>query len=65
MTYVGDKPWTNQPLTEINMPPPPDGVMYNPTENWAALMMDNSFSVGIYHVKGTPRFKSFFNGKKG
>ena len=73
-TYDGDKPFTKAPLRVIDKVwdtrIPPAEVVGGPwdhwycTENWAALVNDDDFGVGIW-TPGTYNFKGGFAGKPG
>lgn len=62
MTYAGDKPFTHAPLTQIGANFPWSN--WRGTENWAALMDDNDFGVGIYEP-GVTHFLGGFAGEPG
>jgi hypothetical protein len=73
-TYDGDKPFTKGPLRVIDKVwdtrTPPAEVVGGPwdhwycTENWAALVNDDDFGVGIW-TPGTYDYKGGFAGKPG
>ena len=73
-TYAGDKPFEREPLKQItkvwDTRTPPAEVVGGPwdswysTENWAALVNDDDFGVGIW-TRGTYSFKGGFAGKPG
>ncbi|HEX2973877.1 MAG TPA: hypothetical protein VHP11_16205 [Tepidisphaeraceae bacterium] len=70
MTYAGDKPFANEPLSRIekseeqkrkdNFP----WAGWQATENWAALVNDNDWGLGIWHP-GAYKFIGGFAGKPG
>jgi len=62
MTYTGDSPFTDAPLTHPPTAFPWTG--WNATENWAALVDDTNFGVGVYEP-GVYRFIGGFAGKPG
>lgn len=52
ISYAGNAPWTNQPLSTIT-PPPQHGPINNDyhndlTEHWAAWVNDSGLGIGIY-----------------
>jgi hypothetical protein len=53
MTYTGDRPFTGQPLTEIpKQQHPPEGIQWAHwagTENWAALVNEDNFGLGVWN----------------
>jgi hypothetical protein len=58
MTYTGDKPYTGGALVEIPKKPGAGGIWadpWNATENWAALVNDDDFGLGVWHP-GVYRF---------
>lgn len=59
VSYTGDKPFTDQPLTEIAKQPAEDGkpqwTTFFASEHWAALVDDNNWGLGIIHP-GAIRF---------
>lgn len=62
MTYEGDVPFTRDALTQAPAAFPWTG--WKATENWAALVDDQGFGVGIYEP-GVTRFIGGFAGKPG
>lgn len=56
-TYQGDEPFMNQPLTLIKNAGPP-WASWTASENWAALVDDQGFGVGVIH----PGVYSFWGG---
>jgi len=62
MTYAGDKPFTNDALTQIPAQFPWSG--WQATENWAALVNDANWGLGIWHP-GIYSFIGGFAGKPG
>ena len=59
MSYTGNKPFTDQPITEIAKQPALDGkpqwTTFFASEHWAALMDDDNWGLGIVHP-GAIRF---------
>ena len=66
MTYVGDKPFTNDELTRIEKKPEEKGPWshWRATEHWAALVNDAGFGLGV-HSPGCSQFSGGFAGKPG
>jgi hypothetical protein len=62
ITYDGDKPFTGDKLREI--PPQFPWVGWQATENWAALVDDHDFGLGVYEP-GVYRMIGGFAGKPG
>jgi len=62
MTYTGDKPFSKGELTTI--PPQFPWAGWKATENWAALVDESGFGLGIYEP-GVYRFIGGFAGKPG
>lgn len=58
MTYAGDKPFTRQPLTQ--MPAVFPWRTWQATENWAALVNDDNWGVGVWEP-GVYAFGGGFN----
>jgi hypothetical protein len=56
-TFKGDRPFTNQPLTQIQNAGPP-WANWKATENWAALVNDQGWGVGVIQ----PGIYSFIGG---
>lgn len=48
-TYTGDAPFTSAPLQQITASHPPRWKHWTATENWAALVDDQDWGVGVYH----------------
>ncbi len=69
MTYTGDKPFTGEAWTEI--PKKPHGPKEFPwstwtaTENWAALVNEKNFGLGVWHSGVYPFTGGFAGGKPG
>lgn len=59
MTYTGDKPYTGDALVEIPKKKPGESGIWadpwNATENWAALVNDSHYGLGVWHP-GVYRF---------
>jgi hypothetical protein len=67
MTYAGDKPFATGDLTQIEHPLGKDGhpwATWRATENWAALVNDDNWGVGVWNP-GCYRFSGGFAGKPG
>lgn len=70
MTYSGDKPFTDAPLSRIEKSEEEKRkggwpwVRYRATENWAALVNDQDWGVGIWEP-GCTSFVGGFHGKPG
>ncbi len=62
MTYDGDRPFTNGTLTQIPAKMPWSGWIS--TENWAALVNDENWGLGVYEP-GTYQFIGGFAGEPG
>jgi hypothetical protein len=62
MTYEGDKPFTGDGLTQA--PPKFMWTAWSATENWAALVDDHDFGVGVWQP-GVYRMIGGFAGKPG
>jgi hypothetical protein len=60
-SYTGDRPFENQPLAQIRNAGPP-WANWKATENWAALVNDQGFGVGVIHP-GVYSFIGGFYGK--
>jgi hypothetical protein len=67
MTYTGDQPFSGAPLEEIpKQQHPPEGIRWahwTATENWAALVNEQDFGLGIWN-KGVYHFIGGFAGGK-
>ena len=62
LTYNGDVPYTNAPLTEL--PPRREQIWwwtFSATEHWAALVNDSGFGLGVFN----PGVTQFFGGFAG
>ena len=61
MTYTGDSPFADKPLTEIPKQPAKDGrpqwTTFFATEHWAALVDDDDWGLGVIHpgCRSVPR----------
>jgi hypothetical protein len=68
MTYTGAEPFADGPLTEIpKQNHPPGGIRWRhwkATENWAALVNDDDWGLGVWHP-GVYSFIGGFAGKPG
>jgi hypothetical protein len=66
MTYTGDKPFTGGDLTRIEhfMVPKDPWANWLASENWAALLNDDGWGVGVWNP-GCYRFSGGFAGKPG
>lgn len=66
MTYSGDSPFSDKPLTEISRQPAKDGkplwATFFATEHWAALVDDQDWGLGVIH-SDVVRFLGGFHGK--
>ncbi len=66
MTYTGDSPFADKPLTEIPKRPAQEGrpqwTTFFATEHWAALVNDDDWGLGVIHP-GVVRFLGGFSGK--
>ena len=51
-TYQGDKPWTNDALTQIHNSGPP-WAYWETSENWAAFVNDGDWGLGVYNKSRT------------
>jgi hypothetical protein len=60
-SYTGTRPFENQPLTQIHNAGPP-WSNWKATENWAALVNDRGWGVGVIHP-GAHAFVGGFYGK--
>ncbi len=59
-TYIGDTPFSNSALTELNAPGPP-WTKWQTLEHWAAFVNDNNWGLGVYNAKSI----SFLGGLHG
>jgi len=67
MTYAGDQPYTNGALKEIPKQDHTNGIRWahwSATENWAALVNDDDWGLGVWHP-GVYSFIGGFAGKPG
>ena len=68
MTYTGDQPFADGPLVEIpKQNHPPGGIRWEhwkATENWAALVNEDDWGLGVWHP-GVYSFIGGFAGKPG
>ena len=67
VTYSGTAPWTNAPTTEIPMPgpqPPWNPGAFHAAENWAAMLDENDWGLGVVNPAQTT-FLGGFSGKPG
>jgi len=66
MTYLGDKPFTGEPLTEVRNDHREGWpwVNYLPTEGWAALINEQGSGIGVI-VPRPMEFHGGFAGKRG
>ena len=67
MSYTGNAPFTNAPLTELTLQPPKSTfpwIGYTATESWAALVDKDSNGIGIVEP-GTIQFSGGFFGAPG
>jgi hypothetical protein len=66
LTYSGDAPFTDAPLSQIAGPPPGKSPWHHwsGTEGWAALLDDAGWGLGVWHP-GTTRFIGGFAGEPG
>ena len=66
MTYTGDRPFAEKPITEIPRQPAKDGrpqwATFFATEHWAALVDDDDWGLGVIHPD-VVRFLGGFHGK--
>lgn len=66
MTYTGDSPFADNPITEIPKRPPkddrPQWTTFFATEYWAALVDDDDWGLGVIH-SNVVRFLGGFSGK--
>lgn len=62
-TYDGIRPFENQPLRQVKNSGPP-WASWKATENWAALVDDHDFGVGVIHP-GVYSFIGGFHGRPG
>jgi hypothetical protein len=63
ITYVGDRPFEGQPLVRIPNAGPP-WAHFTASENWAALVDDQGFGMGVIHP-GVYSFQGGFAGQPG
>lgn len=61
MTYTGDKPFSDEALTQVPAKMP--WSSFHPTENWAALVNDQDWGLGVYE-RGVYLFSGGFAGKE-
>jgi hypothetical protein len=64
VSYTGDKPFTNGAVSKLTAKPPPQWDHWLATENWAALLDDKDFGLGVWNPDCL-RFIGGFNGKPG
>jgi hypothetical protein len=66
MTYTGDKPFSNDRLSRIEHAMTPTGpwAHWTASENWAALVNDDDWGLGVYNP-GCHAFSGGFAGKPG
>ena len=64
ISYIGDKPFTNDAVATLEGKPPPGWNTWNATENWSALVDDGGWGLGVWNP-GCVRFGGGFNGKPG
>lgn len=62
-TYKGNHPWTGEPIEQIKNDGPPWAFWTSP-ENWAALVDDQGWGVGVIHP-GVYSFMGGFHDKPG
>lgn len=66
MTYTGNNPFADKPLTEIPGQPAKEGrpkwTTFFTTEHWAALVDDDDWGLGVIHP-GVVRFLGGFHGQ--
>ncbi len=62
MTYDGLLPFQNKPMREINNAGPP-WEYWKSTENWAALVNDQNWGLGVFHA-GAYQFVGGCSGKR-
>jgi hypothetical protein len=62
VTYDGDAPFTGEDLREIRNSGPP-WVYWQSTENWAALVNDGDWGLGVFHP-GAQLFVGGFSGTR-
>jgi hypothetical protein len=60
-SYTGNRPFENQPMTQLRNSGPPWSY-WKATENWAALVNDQGWGLGVIHP-GTYSFVGGFHGK--
>jgi len=60
VSYTGNRPFENQPVAQIRHPGPP-WADWNATENWAALVNDRGWGLGVIHP-GACSFVGGFHG---
>ncbi len=61
LTYAGDRPFENEPLKRIHNAGPP-WARWKASENWAALVDDQGWGLGVIHP-GVYAFLGGFHGK--
>jgi hypothetical protein len=61
LTYDGDAPYTNGPLSE-HTGPPPAWSRFTATEQWAALVDDSGFGLGVFNANATQFLGGFSDG---
>ncbi len=66
MAYTGDKPFTGGALTRVVKPAGEPGpwTHWNATENWSALVRDDGWGLGVWHL-GCYSFGGGFAGEPG
>jgi hypothetical protein len=64
ISYLGDKPFTNDSVANVKENPPPRWNTWDATENWSALVDDAGWGLGVWNP-GCVRFGGGFNGKPG
>jgi hypothetical protein len=64
ISYTGAKPFTNDPVTQLEAQPPPHWSGWDATENWSALVDDAGWGLGVWNP-GCVRFVGGFNGQAG
>ncbi|MBI4904609.1 MAG: hypothetical protein HY820_13290 [Acidobacteria bacterium] len=63
-TYDGERPFTGAPLRQVVQNPSPPWASWQATENWAALVDEQGFGLGVFHA-GVMRFLGGFHGRPG
>jgi hypothetical protein len=63
-SYTGEKPFTNDTVSELEAKPPPRWDAWDATENWSALVDDSGHALGVWNP-GSVRFGGGFNGEPG